>query len=360
MPLKTIAAAFPCPKIWRWSAPFLLVAVLCGPLCSDAQRRPMEPPSTLDANHRTRLFLKDGSYQIVLGYKVDGGVVRYRSAERAGAVEEIPLALVDMDATHKWEADHAPASEQAARPAPVLSPELQKEEVERTARTPEVAPNLRLPDEDSVLVLDTFQATPELVPLEQQGGDLNKQTAHNMLRAVLNPLAASHQILEIKGERADAQLHVADPMLYVRVGADVADSGGSGGGFTVDTHGASGRAAPSGGSEKSRYVIVRVDVRKGSRVVASFRISLLGSVTRQQDVIETGAELLPGGHWLRLKPRQPLEFGEYALMEVVSEREINLSVWDFGVHPTAPENGDAIKPEERRPATLERRKASED
>lgn len=361
--LKSIAATFACLKIQTlrhaqgrpWGTPLLVAGLLVYGGAMTAQRRSMEPPSTLDVNHRTRLFLKDGSYQVVLGYKVDGGIVRYRSAERAGDVEEIPLALIDLDATHKWEADHASASEQAARPAPVLSPELLKEEAEQAARTPEVAPNLRLPDEDSVLVLDTFHSAPELVPLVQQGGDLNKQTAHNMLRAALNPLAASHQILEIKSERADAQLHVPDPVLYVRVGAD--DGGASGGGgFTVDTHGASGRATPSGGSEKSRYVIVRVDVRKGSRVVASFRIGLLGSVTRQQDVVETTAELLPGGHWLRLKPRQPLEFGEYALMEVISEREVNLSVWDFGVHPNAPENGDAIKPEERRPTTLERRR----
>jgi hypothetical protein len=30
-------------------------------------------------------------------------------------------------------------------------------------------------------------------------------------------------------------------------------------------------------------------------------------------------------------------------------------VWDFGVHPVAPENRDAIKPEPKRPVTLERR-----
>ena len=322
-----------------------------------AQRRPMDAPSTVDASRRTHLILKDGSFQVVLSYKVDGGIVRYRSAERAAEVEEIPLALVDLVATKKWETDHAAAQEGAARPAPVLSPELQKEEAERAARTPEVAPNLLLPDEDSVLVLDTFHALPELVPLTQQGGDLNKQTAHNMLKAALNPLAASHQILEIKGERADVQLHVPDPVLYIRVGEDTGDGGGSG--FTVDTHGASGRATPSGGSEKSRYVIVRVDVRRGSRVVASFRINLLGSVRQQEDVIETDSEIVPGGHWMRVKPRAPLEFGEYALMEVISEREVNLGVWDFGVHPTSPENADAIKPEERRPAALERRRSRE-
>jgi hypothetical protein len=331
----------------------LLVAALFAGAAS-AQRKPMDPPSTLDESHRTRLILKDGTYQVVLSYKVDGGIVRYRSAERGGDVEEIPLSLVDLAATHKWEADHAPSATQAARPAPVLSPELQKDEAEAAARTPEVAPGLRLPDEDSVLVLDTFHATSELVPLEQEGGDLNKQTAHNMLRTALNPLAASHQILEIKGERADVQLHVGDPVLYVRVGKDD-DGESTGGAFTVDTHGASGRATPSGGSADSRYVIVHVDVRQGLRVVASFRIGLLGGVKRQQDVVETDTELLPGGHWLRLKPREPLEFGEYALMEVISDHDVNLDVWDFGVHTNAPENADALKPEERRPAKLNSR-----
>ncbi len=308
-------------------------------------------------NKRTRLILKDGSYQVVLGYKLDGGIVRYRSAERAGAVEEIPAALVDFVATKKWEADHASAEEQAARPAPVLSPELAMEEAERQSRTPEVAPNLRLPDEDSVLVLDTFQAVPELVPLDQQGGDLNKQTAHNMLKAALNPLASAHQILEIKGEKADHQIHVPDPVFYVRVGDDDGTPVSSGGGsLVVDTHGAAGRATPSSGSEKSKYVIVHVDVRKGLRVVASFSINLLGGVKQQVDVVETKADVLPGGHWLRLTPKQPLEFGEYALMEVISEKEVNLSVWDFGVHPTAKENADAIKPEERKPASLTRRR----
>ena len=316
----------------------------------------MDVPSTVDQNHRTRLILKDGTYQLVLSYKVDGGIVRYRSAERGGAQEEVPLALVDMAATKKWEHDHAaPDSAEAQRPV-VLSPELQKEEADRTARTPEVAPNLRLPDEDSLLLLDTYNSTPELVPLGQEGSDLNKQTAHNMLRQTVNPLASAHQLVTIKGERADVQVHVADPVLYVRVGKDDADAD-TGGSFTVDTGGAAGRATPSGGSDKSTYVIVRTDVRKDLRVVTSFQINRLGGVKRQEDVVETDAVLLPGGHWLKLTPKQPLEFGEYAVMEVLGPKDVNLSVWDFGVHPNAPENADAIHPEERRPASLERRQA---
>jgi hypothetical protein len=144
-------------------------------------------------------------------------------------------------------------------------------------------------------------------------------------------------------------------VFYVRVGSDEGAPVSSSA-FKVDTHGQAGREVNGAGSEKSRYVITRVDVRKGLRVVASFSINLLGGVKRQTDVVEMNAELLPGGHWMKLTPREPLEFGEYALMEVVSEREVNLGVWDFGVHPNAPENADAMRPEERRPVGLERRK----
>jgi hypothetical protein len=79
------------------------------------------------------------------------------------------------------------------------------------------------------------------------------------------------------------------------------------------------------------------------------------AVKQQQDVVETTTELLPGGHWMKLTPKKALDFGEYALMEIVSEKEVNLGVWDFGVHPVAPENKDAIKAQPKRPITLERR-----
>jgi hypothetical protein len=72
-------------------------------------------------------------------------------------------------------------------------------------------------------------------------------------------------------------------------------------------------------------------------------------------VVETTSELLPGGHWMKITPKQPLDFGEYALMEVLSDRDVNSAVWDFGVHPVAPENRDVMKPQPRRPVTLEHR-----
>jgi hypothetical protein len=333
----------------------LLLALPPAPALYSQHTTVLQPdPST---PHRTHLILKDGSYQIVMSYKIVGNLVRYVSAERGGAEEEIPLSLVDLDATHRWEQQHAqsgPADPNSPQP-PAIDPELLKEEADRAALTPEVAKDLRLPEEDSTLALDTFRGTPELVPLAQTDSDLNRNTSHNLLKAAVNPLAAAHPIVTLKGEASPVQLHVKDPVLYIRIGDETVGNT-AGAPLTVDTHGATSRVQndPAGGSPTSRYVIVRADVRKGARVLDSFRIPLLGTGQRQEDVVETTTQLLPGGHWLKITPREPLDFGEFALMEVISDKSVNLGVWDFGVHPVSPENRDIIKPEPRHRTTLER------
>ncbi len=299
--------------------------------------------------HRTRLILKDGSFQIVLSYQVRGQNVNYVSAERDGSREELPTSLVDWDATHAWERQHSGQAQ-----GPVLDPELEKEEADRASLTPEVAPDLHLPEMGSALALDTFEAVPELVPLAQMGGDLNPNTAHSVVKLTLNPMASPHLIETLKGERSHSQMHVDMPVFYLRVGDETTVPTG-GAPMVVDTHGASAKIPEqSGGAATSRYVIVRVDVRTGARVLDSFSIASLGT-RHQPDVIETTTHILPGGHWMTATPKEPLLFGEYALVEVLSDRDVNLAVWDFGVHPQAGDNRDSLKPEPKHPVTLERR-----
>jgi hypothetical protein len=274
--------------------------------------------------------------------------VRFQSAERDGETEEIPLARVDLPATERWRQEHTTAPQ-----GPVLSPELAAEETARHALRPEVAPNLRLPEEDSVLALDNYQGTPELVPLAQEGSDLNRETAHATQKLAINPASAAHQIAELAGSASEVKVHALQPAIYVRIGEDFADA--PGGGMVIDTHGASGRATPAGGTERSGYVLERLDVRRDTRILSSFKIAWLDTGRTQPDVIELKQEPLPGGHWLLLTPATPLEIGEYALVEVLSGDALNLNVWDFGIHPEAKESYEAIKPDVRKPATLGRR-----
>ncbi len=341
----------------------LLVASLCLDAVSahaaQSPQKVLPPPSSTtapSAPHRTRLILKDGSYQVIMSYRVAGDIVFYISAERGGTEEEIPANLVDFEATRRWDEQHY-APPEGSNPSGGIDPELLKEEAERASFTPLVAPDLHLPEEYGVLALDTFHATPELVPLAQTAGDLNRDTGHSVVKGIINPLSSPHKIVELKHESSLVQLHVSDPVIYLRIGNEVAPPSASTP-ITVDTHGASGNAvsASIGGSPDSRYVIVRTDIRTDSRLIASFRMDTLGSGRRQENVTETSTELLPGGHWMKITPRQPLSFGEYALMEVLSDRDVNLAVWDFGIHPVAPENRDALKPEPKRPLSLERRR----
>jgi hypothetical protein len=332
-----------------------LPLLLCGHTAIAQDHHALTAPAATQSSapQRTRLILKDGTYQLVLSYKVVGNVVRYRSAERNGESEDVPIELVDLPATERWQSNHTAAQ---AEPRPVLSPELEREEAARRALTPEVAHDLRLPEEDSVLALDTFHATPELVPIPQQGSDLNKETGHAALKSLINPSSVAHRILSIPGTASDIQLHVASPVFYVRIGSDDEDTGGPA--FTVDTHGAAGRATPTGGNAESGYVLERLDVRDDVRIVNSFRIATLGTGRPQPDIIETTQQVLPGDRWMKLTPKQPLEPGEYTLIEVLSDHEVNLNVWDFGVHSNAKENVEAIHPEADKPATLERRSPS--
>ena len=136
-------------------------------------------------------------------------------------------------------------------------------------------------------MLDTYRGQPQLAILQQTDGELNRQTSHNILRQTLNPMASAHQLVEIKGEVAPVQLHVPDPELYVRMadddGAEADQRRRLPGGYGRHRGGRKIEAP----SPSSRYVVVRVDVRRGVRVVTSFSIGLLGSPRRQADVIET-------------------------------------------------------------------------
>ena len=296
---------------------------------------------------RVRLYLKDGSFQIVTSYRVRGDRVRYVSAERDGQTEEIPLKLVDLAATEKWAREHTLGPD-GQRPAPAIDPELLREEAEQAQIAPEVdavgAPGLRLEPADDVLGLDTFRAAPELVPMVQVDGSVNRLTGHAEVKEAVNPLAAAHGVVVLKGEKADVQMHVNKPEFYVKLDDSQVESGGA---LTVDTHGASA-AAGKGRTAVHAYVIVRVDVRQDARVVPSFEIAALDTDKRQEDVFETTGTVLPGGHWLKLVPEEGLLIGEYALVEVLGGRAINAGVWDFGVHPTAPENRDLIVAEKKR------------
>ena len=113
-----------------------------------------------------RLILKDGSYQSVTKYEIHGDRVRYFSAER-GEWEEVPNSLIDWDATEKFEQGRQDSK--LAPEAVELDKELEAERKAEQARSPQVAPGLRLPDEGGIFLLETYENQPQLAELQQSG-----------------------------------------------------------------------------------------------------------------------------------------------------------------------------------------------
>jgi hypothetical protein len=299
----------------------------------------------VQVNHR--LILKDGTYQVVRKYEIAGNRVRYISVERGGDWEEIPYDLIDWPATHKWEKQQADAAQEQS-PAMQEAADIDKEEAaERQLqkdRMPEVARGLTLPNQDGVFVLDEYRDTPQLIELVPSTGDLQMARQHG-IRSVL-PLQGQMAHVELEGPAAKVHLHVNEPTLFLSLDArDDAEQVLSHA-LTVDTKGASAVQHPKRGatSPTSGFAIVRVDERKSVRIVGTVHVSPTGNITQEEDVIPMIAEVLPGKHWLKLKPKEPLKIGEYALVEIISAKDMNANVWDFQVNPRAGLNETAIGP----------------
>ena len=286
-----------------------------------------------------RLILKDGSYQIVTKWEIRGDRVHYYSAER-DEWEDVPNAMVDWKATDEHEKDRQ--AQKNSPEAQALDRELEEERQEQEATSPTVAPGLRLPREGGVYALDTYLGEPQLLPLDQSNGQINKNTKRNILRAAINPVASSKMTIELAGARAKIQIHASLPTIYVNLDSNAEEDSAA-----VATSGKAPSQLPW-----DRFAIVRVQVKGDKRIAGAVKTAVYGKSSSEQDVVMANAEQLGEG-WVKVTPKEPLADGEYALAEMLGKQGMNSYVWDFGVHPDAPANLSVIRPEKPKPSPTE-------
>ena len=263
-----------------------------------------------------RLIMKDGTYQTTTQWEIKGERVRYYSAERYDW-EELPKDLIDWPATDKYNNERAGARDEDIK-------EIGKADEADERESPLVAPGLRLPNTGGVFLFDQFNKQPQLVELIQNGSELNKHMGRNILRSAINPLAlSSTQTIELKGLHARVQAHTGQPSIYLNI--DTGDQ--SQPQFTQKS---------DKDQQPNRYGIVRVEQKKDVRIVGKLNVAMYGKVSQKESWIPATAS--PAGDWVKLTPSEALPPGEYAVVELLDKKQINLFVWDFGVNPAAPQN----------------------
>jgi hypothetical protein len=278
-------------------------------------------PAAQAQDHSKRLILKDGSFQSVVKYEVQGDRVHYYSAERY-EWEDIPSSLINWDATKKYEADLA-GGKLSKRIEE--TPEEKEEREKEAANSPEIAPGMRLPGTGGVFLYDQYQGKPQLTEIVQNGSDVNKQqTGKSVLLAQINPISGATHNFQLRGPHAHIQAHTPTPVIYIDI-----DEGPQ-------------NDVPL----ENRFRIVRAESKKdkNARTIGNLKVAFTGKTTESGNFLPTNVQRLGLGEWVKVTPAKDLPLGEYAVVEMLGSQEINLYVWDFGVNPNAPANPTTWQP----------------
>lgn len=234
-----------------------------------------------------RLYLKDGEFQVVREYQVNGDRVRYYSVER-GDWEEIPLSLVDLK---KTESEAKSRDESVKEEAAAMAAE---DKAEREARK-EVE---RIPVETGVYLI----AGDELKTIKPGESKVVTDKKRSILKVMSPiPMVAGKGTLELDGEHSPNVVSSATPEFYIRLSAE------------------------------ERFGIVRMFDKKGVRVVEKLEIMpVTNEIIEQQDEVQVFRHQV-GDMLYKIWPMKPLTPGEYAVVQYspAGVNGINLQVWDF-------------------------------
>jgi hypothetical protein len=240
-----------------------------------------------------KLYMKDGSDQLVREYKVENDRVKFYSLDRE-EWEEVPLALVDLDKTKaeiKARADTIRADAAA---------QDSEDKAERAARK-EVA---SVPQEPGVYLIDDRKPAPQNLTAMKVG---ESKVVNDKRRSVLKaispvPLVPGKATLELDGPHSAQGTANRSPEFYIRL------------------------------SDEERFGIVRLGQHKGNRVVEKLTIEpVIKETTQEPDLVEVFRQQVADGLF-KIWPQKPLDPGEYAVVQYSVEK-LDMQVWDFFVAP---------------------------
>src|SRR5437879_493377 len=156
-----------------------------------------------------KLYLKDGSYQLVKEYKAEGDRVSYYSVERS-RWEDVPLALVDFDKTRQTETQEKAQQEKEVEEAKKVA----KERFDEVATTGwEVAPGIHLPGDEGAFAFDGVRVV-RLVDSPAEVVRDKKRLA--LLMALPGPLVKARSLVVLQGPRAMIRVNSLQPTFYVQ------------------------------------------------------------------------------------------------------------------------------------------------
>lgn len=237
-----------------------------------------------------KLYLNDGTYQIVREYKIQGDRVRFYSIERSDW-EEIPKELIDLKRTE---------TEAKQRQAELDREAKSFSEEEKAARDLEKEV-MRIPQNPGVYWVEGDQAK----ALKAAESTLHTNKGRSVLK-ILTPLpvVSGRATLEIPNPHSEHIFSNPEQEFYIQL------------------------------SETERFGIIRVTPKGAVRIVENINIVPVSKeMEEERDPVDIFQKQMTPDGLYKIWPKQPMPAGEYAVVEF-SEGKMNMQIWDFAVKPS--------------------------
>lgn len=234
-----------------------------------------------------KLYLKDGSFQLVREYKVEGDRIQYYSVDRSDW-EEIPVNLVDLKRTD---------AETGARKAELAKVQQQVDD-EKAAAREERQEILKIPRDPGVYQLEEGK----LRIFKAAESTMHDAKKRNVLSAISPlPVVTGKAAIEIPGEHATEVVKDHSPEFFIQL------------------------------SEFEPFEIVKLTPEKGVRIMERITIApVTKETTEERHPVPVFTKQLSDNGLNKIWPQDPLESGEYAVVEY-TEGKFNAQIWDFRI-----------------------------
>jgi hypothetical protein len=234
-----------------------------------------------------KLYLTDGSFQVVREYEVEQDRIRFYSVERSDW-EEMPLNMVDLKRTE---------AEAAARKAELEkdSKAMSEEDAAVHAMEKEVA---RIPQAPGVYWVEGGQTKAIKVAMSVVHTNKRREVL-KMLSPI--PAVSGKATLEIDGVHSPNVFQNPEQEFYIQL------------------------------SDPERFGIARLTTKGNVRIVENLHIvPVTKEVVEEPDMVETLQQQVDVDMLYRIWPKNPLAPGEYAVIEY-TQGKLTTQVWDFAI-----------------------------
>ena len=247
-----------------------------------------------------KLYLKDGTHQVVREYKQVEDRVRYYSLERS-EWEELPRDLVDLKRTQQERAERD-ESRSAERKVIAEEEKAERDHLARIARIPEGAGVY-------------WEEGAEMKPLALAESKLVTDKKRMLLKVMSPvPFFAGKATVEVDGVSAERVFPERRPDFYMRLSADE--------NFTII------KMLPGRPADVKQKDPVKA---KGSRIVEKVTMDPVAKEMKYEEpeIVEIFRQQL-GDRLFKIWPTADLAPGEYAVIQFTPGK-VNPQVWDFAV-----------------------------